>query len=219
MTARARAASSRREGFGVTTGRAKGEPTGVRLLEIATDHVRRFGIKRTTVVSVARDAKVSHAAVYRYFASRDALVDAVTGEWLKSIEGQLAGVADSPDPADDKLERMMLLTARLYRDRLDGEPNLYAAWLAAIAEARPVARRHRRKLRQLIERTIEEGRTTQIFQARSSERLILFLTDALYRFTDPAAIAADAAADRKELDRRMARVLSATIRAMGVRAV
>ena len=122
-------------------------------------------MSRTTVVAVAREAKVSHAAVYRYYASRDALVDAVTAEWLKAVEAQLAGVADSPDPADDKLERMMLLLARLYRDRLDGEPNLYEAWLAAAREARPVMRRHRRKLRQLIERIIEEGRAT-----RSSRR-------------------------------------------------
>ena len=54
------------------------EPTGARLLDIATEHVRRHGIERTTVVSVARDAGVSHAAVYRYFASKNALVDAVT---------------------------------------------------------------------------------------------------------------------------------------------
>jgi AcrR family transcriptional regulator len=219
MRDRAGMGSSRREAGALTAARTKREPTGTRLLEIATDHVRRHGLAQTTVVAVAREAKVSHAAVYRYYASRDALVDAVTAEWLKQIEGQLAGVADSPDPADDKLERMMLLLARLYRERLDGEPNLYEAWLAAAREVRPVVRRHRSKLRQLLERTIEEGRTTQLFQSRSSERLILFLTDALYRFTDPNAIAADRSLDRKGLERRMSRVLSATIRAMAVRVV
>jgi AcrR family transcriptional regulator len=195
------------------------EPTGARLLDIAAEHVRRHGMSRTTVIAVAREAKVSHAAVYRYYASRNALVDAVTAEWLKAVEAQLAGVADSPDPADDKLERMMLLLARLYRDRLDGEPNLYEAWLAAAREARPVVRRHRRKLRQLIERIIEEGRATALFEARSTERQILFLTDALFRFTDPHAIAADFGVDRRDLDRRLARVLASTLRAMAVRSV
>ena len=45
----------------------KSEPTGARLLDIATDHVRKHGLERTSVVSVAREAQVSHAAVYRYF--------------------------------------------------------------------------------------------------------------------------------------------------------
>ena len=98
----------------------KREPTGVRLLELATDHIRRHGLERTTLVSVAREAQVSHAAIYRYYASKDDLIDAVTDAWLKRVETQLAGVADSPDPADDKLERMLLLVARLYRERLDG---------------------------------------------------------------------------------------------------
>ena len=195
------------------------EPTGARLLDIAAEHVRRHGLSRITVIAVAREAKVSHAAVYRYYASRDALVDAVTAEWLKAVEAQLAGVADSPDPADDKLERMMLLLARLYRDRLDDEPNLYEAWLDAAREARPVMRRHRRKLRQLIERIIEEGRATQLFEARSTERQILFLTDALFRFTDPHAIAADSGLDRRDLDRRLARVLASSLRAMAARSV
>jgi AcrR family transcriptional regulator len=195
------------------------EPTGVRLLDVATDHVRRHGIERTTVVSVAREAGVSHAAVYRYFASKDALVDAVTGAWLRGVETELAGVADSPDPADDKLERMMMLLSRLYRNRLDEAPNLYALWVAATAGRRPVMRRHRRKLRMLIERVVEEGRATELFDGSSNERLILFLTDALHRFVDPVAIAADQGLDRAELDQRLARLLRVVVRAMAAGSV
>jgi AcrR family transcriptional regulator len=193
---------------------SKPEPTGARLLDIATDHVRRHGLQRTSVVALARDAQLSHAAVYRYFASKDALIDAVTGEWHKSVETQLAGVADAPDPADDKLERMMLLLARLYRERLDQEPNLFAAWLTAIAENRAVVRKHRRRIRSLIERVVDEGRSIEHFRARSNERLIVFLTDALHRFIDPVAIVADRDADRPELDQRLARLLRVVIRAM-----
>ncbi|MDZ5451592.1 TetR/AcrR family transcriptional regulator [Labrys portucalensis] len=192
----------------------KSEPTGARLLDIATDHVRKHGLERTSVVSVAREAQVSHAAVYRYFASKDALIDAVTADWHKAVETQLAVVADAPDPADDKLERMMLLLARLYRERLDQEPNLYAAWLSAIGENRAVVRKHRRRIRSLIERVVDEGRSIELFRARSNERLIAFLGDALHRFIDPAAIAADRDANRLELDQRLARLLRVVIRAM-----
>jgi AcrR family transcriptional regulator len=196
------------------SGTGKTEPTGTRLLEIATDHVRKHGLQRTSVVSVAREAQVSHAAVYRYYASKDALIDAITAEWHKGLETQIAGVADAPDPADDKLERMMLLLARLYRERLDQEPNLFAAWLSAIGENRAVVRKHRRRIRSLIERVVEEGRAIELFRARSNERLIVFLTDALYRFIDPAAIAHDHDIKRPDLDQRLARLLRVAIRAM-----
>ncbi|MDQ0475114.1 TetR/AcrR family transcriptional regulator [Labrys wisconsinensis] len=195
------------------------ESTGDRLLEIATDHVRRHGMERTTIVSVAREAGVSHAAVYRYYASKDALIDAVTGQWLKAVETQVATVADAPDPADDKLERMMLLIARLYRQRLEAEPALYALWLAALAGRRAVVRKHKRRLRALIERVVEEGRSTELFRARSNERLIAFLNDALHRFIDPVAIAADKDTERGELEQRLARLLRVAIRAMAAGSV
>lgn len=53
-----------------------------------------------------------------------------------------------------------------------------------------------------------------MFRARSNERLIAFLGDALHRFIDPAAIAADHDANRVELDQRLARLLRVVIRAM-----
>ena len=56
---------------------------------------------------------------------------------------------------------------------------------------------------------------------RSAENamLILFLTDALFRFIDPHAIKADLNSGRTELDGRLARVLRVTIRAMSAGAV
>ena len=77
-----------------------------------------------------------------------------------------------------------------------------------------MVRRHRRRLRGLIERVIEEGRSTELFRARSNERLVTFLNDALHRFVDPVAIAGDRDVDRGELDQRLGRVLRVMIRAM-----
>ena len=81
--------------------------TDERILGIAAEHVRRFGFERTTVVGVAREAGMTHANVYRYFPSKVALADALTASWLAGVESLLAEAADAPDPADDKLERML----------------------------------------------------------------------------------------------------------------
>ncbi len=101
------------------------DSTDARILATALDHVRRYGYGRTTVVSVARDAGMSHANVYRYFPSKQALADALTAAWLKPLEAELAAIADAPDPADDKLERLLIAWASALREALEGDANLF----------------------------------------------------------------------------------------------
>ena len=82
-------------------------PAETRLLAIAADQLRRFGPRHVTVVGIADAAGMTHANVYRYFASKAALIDAVAGQWLRRLEAIIADIADAPDPADDKLERLL----------------------------------------------------------------------------------------------------------------
>ena len=67
----ARQVRDRRIGSSVTA--MADERIPARLLAIATDHIRRFGAARVTVVAVAEEAGMSHANVYRFFASKAAL--------------------------------------------------------------------------------------------------------------------------------------------------
>jgi AcrR family transcriptional regulator len=67
--------------------------TRTRILDAAVDQLRRHGPAKTGVVDVARSLGISHAAVYRHFASKDALFDAVAGRWLASVSKPLLAIA------------------------------------------------------------------------------------------------------------------------------
>src|SRR5688500_11109941 len=95
-----------------------GSSVDARILRIAADQLRQHGARGVTVVSVAEEAGMTHANVYRYFASKAALIDAVAERWLRQLETTLAAIADSPDPADDKLERLIQGIARAHRELL-----------------------------------------------------------------------------------------------------
>ncbi|GEP07498.1 TetR family transcriptional regulator [Methylobacterium oxalidis] len=186
----------------------------VRLLAIATEHLARLGPKRVTVVAVAAEAGMTHANVYRYFPSKDALLDAVAGRWLREVETRLAGIADGPDPADDKIERLLSALSAVQRDALVDEPNLFAVHLDATVEARPIARRHRVRLRSLVERIVEEGMATGAFSARDRERAIAYIFDASYRFTHPLAIQHDSDVPRDLVEARLGAVIHAIQRVL-----
>ena len=47
--------------------KAYSEPMDQRILDIAASHVRRYGVKRVTIVGVAEELDMTHANIYRYF--------------------------------------------------------------------------------------------------------------------------------------------------------
>ena len=191
------------------------ERVETRIADIAAAHVRRFGLRKLTVVGVAEAAGMSHANVYRYFASKAALVDAVTAHWLAPLEASLRSTAEGPDPAIDKLERLLATLYRAYRDKLEGDPQIFGLLCDALRQERPVARKHRGKVQLDLRRTIEQGASSGQFLSRDARRIHFFVEDAMHRFIEPRALESDVGLQRPLLDQRfdqVLRVLSRNVR-------
>lgn len=194
---------------------AQREPSETRILTVASEHLRKFGLKRFTVVAVADEAGMTHANVYRYFPSKGALIDAVVDVWLKATERRLADVADGPDPADDKLERLILALAKANRDLLQEDPHLFAALSLAVAKRHAVSRRNRTRVRTLFERVVDEGIATGVFDPRDRDRAIAFVIDATHRFIHPASLALEADVPQASVDTRLSSLIRVILRVLG----
>lgn len=190
------------------------EPVEARILELAANHIRRYGLRRTTIVSIAEDAGMSHANVYRYFPSKAALVEAVTDYWLRPIEAGLRDIADGPDPAYDKLERILSALQRAYRDKLDSDENLFELFADATARSTAIARRHRNRIQGEIQRVIDEGMATGAFFSGDQRRALAFVFDSLFRFLHPVAVRLDRDARPDQLAARFERVLQQLLRGL-----
>jgi AcrR family transcriptional regulator len=189
-------------------------PADSRLLAIAADQLRRFGPKHVTVVSIAEAAGMTHANVYRYFTSKAALIDAVAGQWLRRLEATIAEIADSPDPADDKLERLIQAWARTHRELLKDDRHLFDVYCSATETSRALVRKHRSRMRVLIERVLDEGIVTGKFDPRDRERALHFISDAVYRFINPLMVRLDAEVPQDILDQRLAAMIRVILRSL-----
>jgi AcrR family transcriptional regulator len=190
------------------------EPSEMRILSVAGEHLRQHGLRRFTVVAVAEEAGMTHANVYRYFPSRTALIDAVVDVWLKSAERKLADIADGPDPAEDKLERLILALAKANRDLLHEEPHLFAALSQAVAKRHAISRRNRTRVRALFERVIDDGIATGAFEPRDRDRAIAFVIDATHRFIHPASLELEADVPQESVDTRLATLIRVALRTL-----
>ncbi|SCY22651.1 TetR/AcrR family transcriptional regulator [Microvirga guangxiensis] len=191
-------------------------PADSRLLAIAADQLKHFGPKHVTVVGIADAAGMTHANVYRYFASKAALIDAVAGQWLRRMEAIIADIADSPDPADDKLERLIQAWARTHRELLKEDRHLFDVYCSATETSRALVRKHRSRMRVLIERVLDEGIVTGKFDPRDRERALAFISDAVYRFINPLTVRLDAEVPQDILDQRLAAMIRVILRSLEI---
>lgn len=192
----------------------RSESADTRILDLAAEHVRRHGLERTTVVSIAREAGMSHANVYRYFPSKEALVDAVSAHWLRSVERGLHDIADAPDPADDKLERLLVAVHRAYRKKLDTDPNVFRLFTSAVAEGRGVARKHRTRLQGEIAHILEEGMGGGTFQVTDPRRALAYVFDSAHRFIHPVCVSMDAEVQAIQIEHRFERIVGVILRVL-----
>ncbi|ACB97158.1 TetR/AcrR family transcriptional regulator [Beijerinckia indica] len=181
--------------------------TDVRILDIAAEHIRRHGLARMTVTRIAEEAGMSHANIYRYYPSKEALIEEITAAWLKPLEAGLRMIADAPDPAFDKLERLLFAIHRAYRAKLENDAPLFDLFLAANDKNAPIARKHRNRCRLEIQRTLEEGASGGLFAITDMKKAKALVLDALYRFLSPAGIVLDAEESRAGVEARMQTLL------------
>ncbi|WP_245410858.1 TetR/AcrR family transcriptional regulator [Microvirga flavescens] len=189
-------------------------PVDMHLLNIAAEQLRHGGARSVTVVSVAQAAGMTHANVYRYFPSKAELINAVVAQWLKELEVTIAGIADAPDPADDKLERLIQAWARTHRDLLTENRHLFDVYCTVTEKSQLLVRKHRARVRQLIERVLDEGVVTGKFDPRDRERALSFIGDAVYRFINPLAVRLDAEMPQAVLDSRLAAMSRVVLRTL-----
>lgn len=184
------------------------QATDQKILELACDHLRLFGPRRTTIVGIAEAAGMSHANVYRYFPSKEALFEAVSLLWLKPLEQQLHVIVQGQDPAYDKLERALIALQRAYREKRDSDPVLFRLLCDAIIDGGGVARRHRNRVQNEIQAIVEEGIGAGSFRMQDRRRAMALVFDLAHRFIQPVSIALDKGVSGAEMDFRAARVIA-----------
>ncbi len=163
-----------------------GPLTAEQILDAAQDVLRRFGPAKATVVDVARELGVSHGSVYRHFASKTALRDAVAERWLHSIAEPLAGTAEEDAPAAERLRDWLDHLISSKRDRALDDPELFAIYARLASESRKVISAHVDTLVGQLASIIADGVERGEFAADDPEAVARAVFDATGRFHNPA---------------------------------
>lgn len=154
---------------------------------VATEEVlRRYGPAKATVVDVAKALGVSHGSVYRHFATKAALREAVTRRWLDAQHAAMEPAFDQGLTAAEMLRAwLQKLFDRKKLSHVD-EPELFATYLVLVRESRAIPEFHIEHLVGQLARIISAGVETREFVTDDVNATAQAVWDATDRFHHPA---------------------------------
>lgn len=176
-----------------------------RILDATVDLLRRHGPGKTGVVDVARALDMSHSNVYKHFASKSALFDAVAARWLAQVMSPLTKItSDKKTPAPKRLKAWVRALAEVKRKKVLDDPELFAVYGSITANAHEVVARHIAHLGKEVSEILRDGVKAGDWTLKSVEATAGTVLNATSRFHHPAMVQLDQGkSDLKELDALM----------------
>lgn len=139
-----------------------------RLLDAARKRFGRYGVRKTTVDEIAKDAGLARATVYLHFRSKRDLYRELLGADTAQL---VAEIEDAMTRHDDPLERIRALfratlshyqNNTVLRDAMREDPEL-----ALAADTRPIRGKHEARVLELLTSAIDEGVRNGTFRSVS----------------------------------------------------
>ena len=85
------------------------------IIEAAWACFRHYGLRKTTIVDIARAANVSRSTVYEYFSDKAAIVEASAEHYSTRFYREMAKAMDRGTSLEDKLSRAAVFVTRARR--------------------------------------------------------------------------------------------------------
>lgn len=173
-----------------------------RILDATVEVLRRHGPAKTGVVDVARALDMSHSNVYKHFASKSALFDAVAERWLANVMAPLSKItADKKTPAPKRLKAWLRTLAETKRKKVLEDPELFAVYHSITENSHAVVAAHVTHLHDEITEILRDGVREGAWKVSDASKTAILILNATSRFHHPAMVALDQGkTDPKQLD-------------------
>lgn len=169
--------------------RTKPEDTRTRIIETAETLFRRLGFAKTAVADIAAELGMSPANIYRFFPSKNAIVQAICARCLAELDEKVWAVARSHAPAATRIERLVLEILAYHKENLLSEKRVHDMVLVAIEDSWDAIMAHKETQRSVVELIVRDGVEAGEFAAadpRETSQLIMY---SLVRYCHPVLMA------------------------------
>jgi AcrR family transcriptional regulator len=137
--------------------RTKPDDTRARIMAAAEALFRRLGFAKTTVADIAAELEMSPANVYRFFSSKNAIVEAICKHCLTEVEEMAWTVARSRASGAERMERLILEILAYHKENFVSEQRVNELVVAAIEGSWDAIKAHKQNMQNVAELILRDG--------------------------------------------------------------
>ena len=186
------------------TAQAKTKPddTRARIMDAAEALFRRLGFAKTAVADIAAELKMSPANVYRFFPSKNAIIEAICQRCLSELDAKAWAVARSPGSAASRLEQLFAEIFNYHKDNLISEKRVHDIVLVAMENNWAAIEAHVEMIRAVSEKILRDGIEKGEFDKVDARETSVLIKRAMVAFCHPMMIAECLRAGEDETEAR-----------------
>lgn len=168
--------------------KAKPDDTRARIIATADALFRRLGYAKTAVADIAGELGMSAANVYRFFPSKNAIVEAICRRCLGELDEKAWAIARSRGPAAARLERLVLEILAYHKENLLTDKRVNDIVLVAIEDSWDAVQAHKEAIRNAAELILRDGMEAGDFDKLDPTETSRLLMRSLVAFMHPVLI-------------------------------
>ena len=168
--------------------KTKPDDTRDRIMDVADRLFRQLGFAKTTVADIAAELDMSPANVYRFFASKNAIVEAICRRCLAELDERAWEIARSRGSAAARLERLILEILAYHKENLLTDKRVNDIVLVAIEDSWDAIEAHKEVIRNVVELILRDGIAAGEFEKVDPAETSQLLMRSLVAFVHPVLI-------------------------------
>jgi AcrR family transcriptional regulator len=166
-----------------------GLDTRARILAEAERLFRHYGYSKTTVADIARELGMSPGNIYRFFASKAAINEAMAERMLAHRVAESAKIAEGPSSPYERLRGILLHNHAMTIDVLTEEKKVHEMVAVAMSQQWGVVKAHIAMIVAMMADIIDEGVQSGDFRPQDPQLSARCLHQAFIAFVHPNVVA------------------------------
>jgi AcrR family transcriptional regulator len=157
-------------------------------LQITEEKIRHYGFEKFRLTDIAKELKVSHAALYNHFPDKAALLDAISERWLTRMDTILKLITQKKSSPRQLIIEWFLKYHELKREKVLKDPEIFKTFNMAAELLKPFILKHLHNLNEQLLALVEKAIAAGQIREKSPEKVVQILLEATVSFHHPRMV-------------------------------